>query len=47
MLGCLNDPRIYDLAYWPFFASLPPFVMGIPTLLNQHVFDKIQGLSGQ
>lgn len=46
LLSLLDDRRVSDLAYWLYFSSLPLFLIGIPALLNQHVFNKEQDSRG-
>ena len=45
ILTVLNDRKVSDLAYWIYFLSLPLFLIGIPALLNQHVFNQSQDSS--
>ena len=40
VLTLLNDRKVEGISYWLFFIALPLFILGIPALLNQHVFDK-------
>lgn len=40
VLTLLNDRKVEGLSYWLFFIAMPMFILGIPALLNQHVFNK-------
>ena len=42
ILALLNDRKVEGISYWLFFIALPMLILGIPALLNQHVFHRNQ-----
>ena len=47
VLALLNDRKVEGVSYWLFFSAMPLFIMGLPALFNQHIFNMNSQNSGE